>query len=45
MGDGGENGEKGVGGGGAAWEWRRPMLAWEEESVSECFVMLHDIIL
>lgn len=31
--------------GGRGWEWRRRLLAWEEESVEECFVMLHGIVL
>jgi len=26
--------------GGRAWEWRRRLLAWEEESVGECSIML-----
>lgn len=30
---------------GAAWEWRRHILAWEKESVSECATFLHDIVL
>jgi len=31
--------------GGGAWEWRRRLLAWEEESVGECSVMLHNVVL
>jgi hypothetical protein len=31
--------------GGREWEWRRRLLTWEEESVEECSVMLHDIVL
>jgi len=29
------------------WErlWRRRLLAWEEESVRECYVLLHNIVL
>ena len=29
--------------GGGAWVWRRRLLAWEEESVSDCVVLLHNI--
>ena len=35
----------GWGEGGAAWVWRRRLLAWEEESVRECSVLLHNIVL
>lgn len=28
-----------------AWEGRRRLFAWEEESVTECSVLLHDIVL
>ena len=35
----------GWGEGGAAWEWRRRLLAWEEESVRECSMLLHNIVL
>ena len=31
--------------GGGAWEWRRRLLAWEEESVMECVALLSDIVL
>jgi len=31
--------------GGGAWEWRRCLLAWEEESVTNCSFLLHDIVL
>jgi len=31
--------------GGGAWDWRRRLLAWEEESVRECYVMLHNVVL
>jgi len=31
--------------GGGAWEWRRRLLAWEEESVTNCSFLLHDIVL
>ena len=31
--------------GGGAWEWRQRLLAWEEESVSECAALLSDIVL
>jgi len=30
---------------GEAWVWRRRLLAWEEESVRECSVLLHNIVL
>jgi len=30
---------------GRAWEWRRRLLAWEEDSVKECSEMLHNIVL
>jgi len=26
------------------WEWRRRLLAWEEECV-ECYVLLHNVVL
>jgi len=35
----------GWGEGGEAWVWRRRLLAWEEESVRECSVLLHNIVL
>jgi len=31
--------------GGRAWEWRRRLLAWEENSVRECSLLLHNIVL
>jgi len=31
--------------GGDAWEWRRCLLAWEEESVTECSSLLCNIVL
>jgi len=31
--------------GGGAWEWRRRLLAWEEESVTQCPSLLHDVVL
>jgi len=31
--------------GGLAWVWRRRLLAWEEEGVRECSVLLHNIFL
>jgi hypothetical protein len=31
--------------GGEAWCWRRRLLAWEEESVRECVVLLNNVIL
>jgi len=30
---------------GRAWEWRRWLLAWEEESLRECSDVLHNIVL
>jgi len=30
--------------GGRGWEWRRRLLAWEEESVRECSMLLHNCI-
>ena len=35
----------GWGVGGGAWVWRRRLLAWEEESLSECSSLLCDIVL
>ncbi|KEH40693.1 hypothetical protein MTR_1g033430 [Medicago truncatula] len=31
--------------GGGAWEWRRRLLAWEEESVTDFSFLLHDVVL
>ncbi|MCH82213.1 YIPF1-like protein, partial [Trifolium medium] len=31
--------------GGAAWQWRRPLRAWEEEMVGECRDLLAHIVL
>jgi hypothetical protein len=31
--------------GGSAWVWRRRLLAWEEDSVRECILLLHNIVL
>ncbi|MCI26561.1 receptor-like kinase, partial [Trifolium medium] len=31
--------------GGAPWQWRRPLWAWEEEMLGECMGFLVDIIL
>jgi len=28
-----------------AWVWRRRLFAWEEESVRECCLLLHNIVL
>jgi hypothetical protein len=36
---------RGWGNGGGAWEWRRRLLAWEEETVSECASLLHNVVL
>jgi len=35
--------EKGWAVGGGDWVWRRRLLAWEEESVTECVALLSDI--
>ena len=37
--------EKGWAIGGGVWVWRRRLLAWEEEFVTECAALLFDIIL
>jgi hypothetical protein len=34
-----------LGEGGEAHLWRRRLLAWEEESVRECSLLLHNIVL
>lgn len=31
--------------GGTGWVWRLTLLAWEEESVRECSVLFHNIVL
>lgn len=31
--------------GGDAWEWRRRLLAWEDESVGECSILHHNVVL
>jgi hypothetical protein len=31
--------------GGRAWVWRRRLLAWEEDSVRECTLLLHNVVL
>jgi len=31
--------------GGGTWVWRRRLLAWEEELVSECVSLLHNVVL
>lgn len=31
--------------GGGAWEWRRHLLTWEEESVTNFSLLLHDVVL
>lgn len=31
--------------GGDAWSWRRRLHAWKEESVTECSILLHDVVL
>jgi len=35
----------GWGVGGGAWEWRRRLLAWKEDSVLECLSLLCNIVL
>jgi hypothetical protein len=41
----GEMEGRGWGIGGGAWVWRRRLFAWEEESVRECYLLLHNIVL
>jgi len=31
--------------GGGAWEWRRRLLAWEEDSITECSSVLSNVVL
>jgi len=31
--------------GGSGWVWRRRLLAWEEESMRECSVLVHNVVL
>ncbi|GAU50875.1 hypothetical protein TSUD_88620 [Trifolium subterraneum] len=31
--------------GGAAWQWRRQLLAWEEEKLAECRTLLLNVVL
>ena len=31
--------------GGRAWVWRRRLLAWEEDSVKDCTLLLHNVVL
>lgn len=31
--------------GGSGWVWRRGILVWEEESMRECSVLLHNVVL
>ena len=31
--------------GGHSWVWRRRLMAWEEESVRECSVLLSNVVL
>ncbi|KEH33269.1 hypothetical protein MTR_3g434770 [Medicago truncatula] len=45
MGNGGAMESRGWADGGGAWEWRRRLLAWEEELVSECASLLHNVVL
>jgi len=35
----------GSGEGGTAWRWRRRLLAWEEELIGECRILLHTMAL
>jgi len=37
--------ERGWAVGGGAWVWRRRLMAWEEEAVTECVALLVDIVL
>jgi len=37
--------ERGWAIGGGVWVWRRRLLAWEEETVTECAALLSDIVL
>jgi len=30
---------------GDAWDWHRRLHAWEEESVTECSILMHDVVL
>ena len=41
----GEMEGRGWGNDGGAWVWRRRLFAWEEESVRECSLLLHNIVL
>jgi len=36
---------EGWGEGGGAWSWRRRLFAWEEASLRECSLLLHNIVL
>ncbi|XP_024628914.1 uncharacterized protein [Medicago truncatula] len=36
---------RGLGSDGGAWVWRRRLFAWEEESVRECSLLFHNIVL
>lgn len=36
---------RGWGDGGGSWMWRRRLLVWEEELVSECASFLHNVVL
>ena len=40
-----EMASRGRGVGGGAWEWRRHLLAWEEDSVMECSTLLSNVVL
>ena len=31
--------------GGSGWVWQRGLLAWEEECVRECSILLHNVVL
>jgi len=40
-----DKGRRGWEVGGDVWDWRRRLHAWEEESVTECSILLHDVVL
>ncbi|KEH34757.1 hypothetical protein MTR_3g068195 [Medicago truncatula] len=43
--EGGGYGKEWLGIDGGAWRWRRRLFAWEEETVSECASLLHNVVL
>jgi len=40
---GGGDGVFGMGGGGCAWVWRGCLLAWEDEEMRECTILLLNV--